>query len=316
MSESLSPPDLSRWRAGNTGTEGVWRFTASPPGPSALVSALVHGNEICGAWALSEWLAAGVAPRRGTLTLAFCNLAAFDRFDARNHDAARFVDQDFNRVWTDARIDAGSTSETRRAQALRPFVRAADRLLDLHSMHEPGAPLALSGVAPRNVAFARSLALPATIIVDAGHPEGVRMRDYGPFAPDASAGTCAVLVECGYHLDASSRAIARDALARFLVAVGSIDAGDVPSGWRLPDPPPALAIEVTAPVVARSMAFRFERPLASLECIPRAGTVVGRDGDAEFRTPYDDCYMVMPSLRQLRPGVTVVRFGRRLAGGA
>ncbi|EEA00023.1 conserved hypothetical protein [Burkholderia sp. H160] len=29
-----------------------------------------------------------------------------------------------------------------------------------------------------------------------------------------------------------------------------------------------------------------------------------------MRTPYDNCILVMPSLRQLRPGVTVVRLGR------
>jgi hypothetical protein len=29
-------------------------------------------------------------------------------------------------------------------------------------------------------------------------------------------------------------------------------------------------------------------------------------------TPYDDCVVVMPSMRQLRPGVTVVRLGRAL----
>jgi len=28
-------------------------------------------------------------------------------------------------------------------------------------------------------------------------------------------------------------------------------------------------------------------------------------------TPYDDCVLVMPSLRQARAGVTVVRFARR-----
>jgi hypothetical protein len=29
-------------------------------------------------------------------------------------------------------------------------------------------------------------------------------------------------------------------------------------------------------------------------------------------TPYDNCVLVMPSLRQLRPGVAVVRFGQLL----
>ena len=33
--------------------------------------------------------------------------------------------------------------------------------------------------------------------------------------------------------------------------------------------------------------------------------------DKAIATPYDNCVLVMPSLRQLRPGVTVVRFARR-----
>jgi hypothetical protein len=38
--------------------------------------------------------------------------------------------------------------------------------------------------------------------------------------------------------------------------------------------------------------------------------VIGwRDGEP-VTTPYPDCVLVMPSLRQLRPGVTVVRLGR------
>ncbi|HWT20447.1 MAG TPA: succinylglutamate desuccinylase, partial [Variovorax sp.] len=48
----LSPPDISAWRAGNTGTEGVWHFEAEQPGRRVMISALVHGNEVCGAWAL------------------------------------------------------------------------------------------------------------------------------------------------------------------------------------------------------------------------------------------------------------------------
>ena len=77
----LACPDLSAERAGNTDTPGVWHFDSGVPGKSVMLSALIHGNELCGAWALKEALAAGLRPRRGSLTLAFCNLAAFDRFD-------------------------------------------------------------------------------------------------------------------------------------------------------------------------------------------------------------------------------------------
>ena len=153
----LPAPDITAWRAGNTGTEGVWHFDSGLPGRHVMVSALVHGNELCGAWALKGLLEAGVRPQQGTLTLAFCNLDAFDRFDPRHHDASRFTDEDLNRQWLDARIDAGDTRERRRAAALRPFVARADWLLDIHSMHEPSAPLLLTGMQPRNLELARAL---------------------------------------------------------------------------------------------------------------------------------------------------------------
>ncbi|KAG1259690.1 hypothetical protein G6F65_015246 [Rhizopus arrhizus] len=86
----LACPDLSAERLGNTDTPGVWHFDSGVPGKRVMLSALIHGNELCGAWALKEALAAGLRPRRGSLTLAFCNLAAFDRFDAANYAPARF----------------------------------------------------------------------------------------------------------------------------------------------------------------------------------------------------------------------------------
>ena len=44
--------------------------------------------------------------------------------------------------------------------------------------------------------------------------------------------------------------------------------------------------------------------------MPRAGTLVARDGDTEIRTPYDECALVMPMRRRARPGDTAVRLGR------
>ena len=38
--------------------------------------------------------------------------------------------------------------------------------------------------------------------------------------------------------------------------------------------------------------------------------VVATDGDKTWRTPYDDCVLVMPSLVHLKPGTTMVRLGR------
>ena len=52
----LPAPDISAWRTGNTGVEGVWQFDSGQPGRHVLITALVHGNEVCGAWALKGLL--------------------------------------------------------------------------------------------------------------------------------------------------------------------------------------------------------------------------------------------------------------------
>ena len=317
---ALQAPDISAWRAGNTGTEGVWQFDSGQPGRHVLITALVHGNEVCGAWALKGLLEAGVRPRQGRLTLAFCNLAAFDRFDPANHDASRFVDEDLNRQWLPERIAAGDTLERRRAGALQPFVEQADWLLDLHSMHEPGAPLSLTGMRPENVALAKQLGAPEFIVVDAGHKDGVRMRDFGRFGlPDAQAGdTRSLLLECGFHGDLASRTVAQDMCLRFLQAAGTLDAAALHAalpGWRQPDAPQQWALTVEGAAVARSDRFAFTAPFTGLEVFANAGTVIGHHdgpglGEAVV-TPYDDSVLVMPSVRQARDGVTVVRFARR-----
>lgn len=314
----LPAPDITAWRAGNTGTPGVWHFDSGQPGRHVMVSALVHGNELCGAWALKGLLEAGVRPQQGTLTLAFCNLDAFDRFDASNHDASRFTDEDLNRQWLDARIDAADTNERRRAAALRPFVARADWLLDIHSMHEPSAPLLLTGIQPRNLDLARAMRSPEHIVVDAGHKDGVRMRDYGRFGllDDEGGDTRSLLVECGFHGDPASRAVAQDQCVRFIEQSGALSfealARQLP-GWRLPDAPRQWALEVTGPVVATSSAFRFVEPYTGLELFEKAGTVIGDNDGVPVTTPYDDCVLVMPSVRQARAGVTVVRFAHRKA---
>ena len=312
----LPVPDLSAWRQGNDGVEGVWHFDSGKPGRSVMISALVHGNELCGAWALKGLLESGLRPQRGTLTLAFCNLAAFDRFDAAQHDAARFTDEDLNRQWSDERIGAGGSRERHRAAQLRPYLQKADWLLDIHSMHEPCAPLLLTGPYARNQHVAREMASPEHVVQDAGHADGVRMRDYGRFGlPDAEApDTRSLLVECGFHGDVESRAVAQDQCVRFLSVSGVVDTDELERllpGWKRPAPPRQWLLEVSGAVVATSSAFRFNEPYTGLEFFEKAGTVIGDNDGESVTTPHDDCVLVMPSTRQARAGVTVVRFARR-----
>jgi len=312
MKFEIDVPDLSRERIGNTGVPGVWHFDSGKPGPSVLVTALIHGNELCGAWALKELLAAEIRPAQGKLTLLFGNLDAFDRFDRNHHDASRFVDVDLNRVWTPGRLSAPDSAEARRAAQLRPWVEQADRMLDIHSMHEPSPPLLVVGTLQRNIEFGRQLGIPRHVIIDPGHKDGVRMRDFAQFGdPDADA--LAVLIECGFHGSRSSLEVARRLAGRFLFLTGAVAPERLPAHW--PDIRNAEGgqefLRVTEPVVASTFDFVFTQPWQGMECIEKQGTVIGYDNGAPVATPYDDCVLIMPSLRQLLPGVTVVRLARR-----
>src|SRR5438045_6884044 len=123
--------------------------------------ALTHGNEICGAITLAKPFRAEIRPRRGRLTLAFNNVAAYREFDPRYPIASRYVDEDFNRLWSPATLDGPRQStELARARTLRPIIDAADYLLDLHSMQHATAPLMLAGVLPKSRDLARQVGIP------------------------------------------------------------------------------------------------------------------------------------------------------------
>ena len=132
---NLSPPDIERYREGNTDIEFVTTFDSGRPGPHVLVTAITHGNEICGAIALDTLMRAQVRPGKGKLTFCFNNHMAYSRFDPTSPDESRYVDEDFNRVWVESRLDSREdTAELRRARELRPLFDAVDCVLDIHSM--------------------------------------------------------------------------------------------------------------------------------------------------------------------------------------
>ena len=315
----LQAPDLSPWAAGNTGTPYVWHFDSGQPGPRMMVQALTHGNEICGAIAL-DWLLRCQAqwrPLRGSLTLAFGNIAAFGRWDPADPNRSRYVDEDFNRVWADDTLLGPRTSvELRRARELRPFVDAAEMLLDIHSMGEACRPLMVCGADGRGgdkgAALSRQLKVPEVLLIDTGHPAGLRMIERGPFA-DPQDARCAVLIECGQHWEHAAADVARDTLLRFLGHGGVLAEAFVADQLRqLGRTPPARQqlVRVTEAVVARSLDFRFVRDFQGLEVLARAGELIATDGAHEFRAPYDDTVLVMPGTTHLKVGMTTVRLGR------
>jgi len=306
----IAPPDLAPYRAGNTGVDYVHVLDSGKPGANVMLQALTHGNEFSGAIALDILWKDGLKPARGTLTIAFANVAAFERFELANPSASRCIDEDYNRVWADAVLDGPRDSlELRRARELRRFVDAADYLLDLHSMSEPCRPIMVCGTSEKSVAFSRRLGVPADLLLDTGHPAGLRMIERGAFG-DPNSPRTAVLIECGQHWEKSAVDVALDTTLRFLMVTGAVDPQWARARLRLQPPAVQQLIRVTEAVVAKSMDFRFAQPWKGLEVVPKAGTPIASDGGTVWRTPYDNCVLVMPGTAHLKPGNTTVRLGR------
>ncbi|MGH6610981.1 MAG: succinylglutamate desuccinylase [Burkholderiaceae bacterium] len=306
----IQPPDISGYQQGNTGVDYVHVIDSGRAGPTVMLQALTHGNEFCGAHALAYLFREKIRPAAGKLLIAFANVEAYERFDFDDPDASRYIDEDYNRVWGDDVLFGPRDSiELRRARKLQPFVDQADYLLDIHSMHEPCRPIMVCGTVEKHVDFARKVGVPADLLLDTGHPAGVRMRDRGSFSDPANP-RAAVLIECGQHWEKSAVDVAIDTMLRFLAATGSIPKASIESKLRINPLPKQRVVRVTEPVVAKSMNFEFLVPIEGLSVVRQAGTPIARDGETVWTAPYDDTVLVMPSLRHLKPGNTQVRLGR------
>lgn len=309
----LEAPDISRWRRGNTGVDFVHCLDSGRPGPDALINAVIHGNELCGAIAVDALLRTGFRPLRGRLMLAFANPEAYRRFDPAQPTRSRFVDEDMNRVWTGELLDGPATSvELRRARALRPFYDRVDHLLDIHSMGTRSAPIMLIHGLERERRFARAMGMPATVACGGGHVQGRRLIEYAPFN-DPHGDKVAVLVECGHHWARRSAVVALDAALHFLRALGMVDPAYLAAHVQVSDPGAQAMLEVTHGYAIRTDDFYFVRAFEGLESFARAGEVFAVDGGEELRTPYDDCVLVMPNHRAVR-GQRAFRLARRVAG--
>lgn len=300
----LAPPDISPWREGNTGIPGFTTRASSRSGPHVALIALSHGNELAGGIVLDRLMRDGLRPARGRLTFGFLNLAAFDRFDARQPTLSRFVDEDINRVWDNAVLDGPRRSaELIRAREVRPLIDTVDVLLDLHSMLWPSDPLILCGDSPKGRRLAAGIGTPDLAVADHGHAGGRRLIDYQRFEDPATA--CAAnLVEAGQHWEPATVEATLASVAGLLHWLGM-----APANLAAPRRRTQRFATVTLAVTAATAGFSFVQPWRGGEVVARRNTLIAFDGNEEIRTPHDDCLLVMPSLRPSR-GHTAVRLAR------
>lgn len=295
----LTSPDIEPYREGNSGIEFVWTFDSGKPGPHVMINAITHGNEICGAIANDQLLRAQLRPVRGQLTFGFINHMAYSRFDANAPDDSRFVDEDFNRVWVEDRLDSDEdTIELRRARELRPLFDSVDLLLDIHSMGTYSEPLMICNGLEKERLFTRKVDYPGHIMCGSGHIVGKRIIEYTPFNA-IDNGKVALLVECGQHWASKTGRIAMDTACKFLLAADIVN----PDGLKpfLSDEArtasPAQMWDVTDGVTAQTDNFEFVEQYRGMEVIAQAGSVIAYDNTTPITTPYDNCLLMMPNYK-------------------
>lgn len=174
----------------------IIELTGSQSGPTSLILAGVHGDEVCGVEAFNRLLP-GLRIERGRVWCIYANPRAIAA-------SVRFTEANLNRMFKDtAALTAAERAsyEYDRAQVLKSYFSQADALLDLHASYTP--------VSRRFVICEPNAAgifeyLPADLVVsgfDAIEPGGT---DYYM----NRIGKTGICLECGYLGDPQSTDIA------------------------------------------------------------------------------------------------------------
>jgi predicted deacylase len=296
------PRDLQPYRHGNVGVDWVHRFESGRPGPHVLVNALTHGNEFCGMVAATHLLDEGVRPLRGTLTVSFANVAAYESFDTSRPFDSRQLVHNLNRIWSAAWLDGTEDSpELRRARELRPVVAAADHILDLHSTSQDVEPFWVYPKFDRSSAAALAIGRPQThLVMPQGLGSGTPLIQHGRHGSAAHDGV-ALVAECGQHFKRASSNLAIEITLDFLAHFGLVEARAEPAA-------PQRRFELLQTWVIKTPDFRFERPLVGFETFDE-GALIATDGEHEVRAPCNGCTVLMPARLPIvgREGVYLAR---------
>lgn len=276
-------------------------------GVKLLVTAAVHGNEVCGTAALRRLIdeidRGEVVIARGELTLVpVTNPLAF-RQGTRNGE------RNLNRALGPVAI--AREFEDHVANWLCPLMAAHQVLLDLHSFNAQGKPFVMVG--PRNnreavEPFSRSSMEEAWVrvlgvdrAVDgwlSTYARGVARRrqeagdragtldlnpNYGVGTTEymRSTGGCALTLECGQHQDPQAPEVAYQAVRRTLAHFGLTDE-------PAPESVPGIeALTLHEVIDKRHPEDRFSKPWQSFDAL-QAGELIGvRHDGSEVRAPAD-----------------------------
>lgn len=294
------------------------QFAGLQPGPRLLVSAAVHGNEVCGVGAIERVIA---ALDSGALRLLRGSVSFIPVVNPLAHaKGQREGDRNLNRNLRPPVVP--QDYEDHIARQLCPQLAAADVLLDLHSFQGQGKPFAMLG--PRDNdgelepfaherAEGRLAACVGTERIVEGwlstYALGLERRarkagdgsrrhalqqdpHYGVGTTEymRSQGGYGITLECGQHLDPAAPEFAYQAILRTLVLLGMIEASAAA-------PRPANRPELLQlyEVIDREHADdRFEQAWASFDPVVK-GQRIGTRADGTPVLAPDDGRIVFPA---------------------
>jgi predicted deacylase len=202
-------------------------YNALKPGKTFAVLGAVHGNERCGAQAITRLIAdldnGAVALKHGTLQLIpVTNPKAYEQ-------GVRFVERNLNRYLYPK--DDPQHYEDYLDPILCAFLDKADVLLDLHSYTSPGGPFVfLGGANSDEIRFARALGVRDFVYgweeaYGGGRGKGNDKEAQGTTEYARLKGAMAVTLECGQHLNVDAAEVGYRAILRSLQHFGMLADG-------------------------------------------------------------------------------------------
>lgn len=246
--------------------ENVIELTGPKSGPTSIILAGVHGNEVCGVKAFEQLLPT-LTIESGRVLFAYGNPRAIQQ-------NVRFIEMNLNRAFKLEALFSETERETyeyQRAQFLKTYLDQADALLDVHASFTPGSQRFI-------ICEKESMNIAKHLPFDLVASGFDNLEPGGTDGYMNSLSKIGVCIECGYLEDESSTEIAKKSILAFLSVRGYIDS--------------PLKIYTQSQInfdyiyFTKTDNFKLAKQFNDFEKIP-AGQLIGFDGEEEIRAKKD-----------------------------
>lgn len=232
-------------------------------GPTSIILAGIHGDEMCGVEALKKVLPK-LKIERGVVLFGYGNPRAITA-------NKRYTETNLNRLFDDNSVSAKEKEsyEYGRAQFLKKYLNQADILLDIHASSIPKS--RVFAICETNAAEVVKF-LPVDLVVsgfDKIEPGGT---DYYM----NSMGKIGICLECGYTKDPQSVKVAEEGILAFLKASGHITNNLVPKKQSY--------VRMYQKYFAKTDNFALSKQFNNFEIVEK-NQIIGVDGREEIKAP-------------------------------